>query len=654
MPVVVNPGLDRSDSLAHCISMDCKMGAGIALSFKRTFGGVKELLAQQKQPGQCAVLKRDGRFVYYLTQAFSSTKQRSCFQQPHLPSPVVSVSNSGVSVTSPINLFIIVIYRPPGPLGNFLEEMDTLLSVFPSDSTPLTVLGDFNLPSDKIHSSGLLALLNSFSLSFNSCPPTHKEGNVLDLVFTHPSPATDMTVTPLHISDHHLVSFSITLPVLPKRNPQHLSLTRRNLHSISPSSVASCTLSSLPDHESFSSLPLDSATDTLLSSLSSTMDLLCPLSTIRKKNSSTAPWLSDVLRNNRRELRSAARKWKKSKLDTDLISYRTLLSKFSLDVTSAKTSFYKEKLETSAQNPRKLHNISSLLNPPAPPSPSSLTAEDFATFYTEKIERICQTFTSLPTSPTSHSQHSATPSLTQLSTVAAEEVLKITRSCNPTTCPLDPIPSAMLQTISPDLLPFITTVINGSLTSGHVPTVFKKARVIPILKKPALDPSDISNYRPESWNLRNSMGMVCFLPGWSLISDTTASARISACLADISSWMTAHQLKLNPSKTELLIIPGDTSPAQDLAISLSNSMISPSATARNLGITKKKYYNKPTYATLKQSLEAMKAHCLENGVSRLSIPRIGCGLDRLSWEKVSVIIENVFQHTDIAITVYSL
>ncbi|KAK3575267.1 hypothetical protein QTP86_023385, partial [Hemibagrus guttatus] len=220
------------------------------------------------------------------------------------------------------------------------------------------------------------------------------------------------------------------------------------------------------------------------------------------------------------------------------------------------TSFYKEKLETSAQDPRKLHNIfSSLLNPPAPPSPSSLTAEDFATFYTEKIERICWTFTPLPTSSTSHSQHSATPSLTQLSTVAAEEVLQIVWSCNPTTCPLDPIPSAMLQTISPDLLPFITTVINGSLTSGHVPTVFKKARVIPILKKPALDPSDISNYRPESWNLWNSMGMVCFLAGWSLISDTTASARISVCLADISSWMTAHQLKLNPSKTELLVIP---------------------------------------------------------------------------------------------------
>ncbi|KAK3530056.1 hypothetical protein QTP86_011077 [Hemibagrus guttatus] len=268
----------------------------------------------------------------------------------------------------------------------------------------------------------------------------------------------------------------------------------------------------------------------------------------------------------------------------------------------------------------------------------------------------------------------------------------------------------MLQTISPDLLPFITTVINVSLTSGHVPTAFKKARVIPILKKPALIPSDISNYRPVSllsflskilecivsnqlseyllqnnlhdpkqpgfkaahstdtaplavteklhaarsaklssvlilldlsaafdavnhktllstlrslgicgtawewfasyldghsyqvtWNdlisaprrlytgvpqgsvlglllfslYTHSLGKVmsslgfsyhCYADDTQLIfsfppSDTMASARIAACLVDISSWMTAHQLKFNPSKTELLVIPGDPFPA---------------------------------------------------------------------------------------------
>lgn len=34
--------------------------------------------------------------------------------------------------------------------------------------------------------------------------------------------------------------------------------------------------------------------------------------------------------------------------------------------------------------------------------------------------------------------------------------------------------------------------------------------------------------------------------------------------------------------------------------------------------------------------------------------RIGCGLDGLQWEKVSAILEEVFENTDIKITVYSL
>ncbi|KAI5091604.1 hypothetical protein C0J45_18810, partial [Silurus meridionalis] len=38
-------------------------------------------------------------------------------------------------------------------------------------------------------------------------------------------------------------------------------------------------------------------------------------------------------------------------------------------------------------------------------------------------------------------------------------------------------------------------------------------------------------------------------------TDTLVSTWISACLADLSAWMAAHQLKLNPSKSELLFIP---------------------------------------------------------------------------------------------------
>uniref|UniRef100_UPI0037E80591 ADP-ribose glycohydrolase OARD1-like n=1 Tax=Semicossyphus pulcher TaxID=241346 RepID=UPI0037E80591 len=71
-------------------------------------------------------------------------------------------------------------------------------------------------------------------------------------------------------------------------------------------------------------------------------------------------------------------------------------------------------------------------------------------------------------------------------------------------------------------------------------------------------------------------------------------------------------------------------------------------------ITKKKASQKPTYDSLRESLEDMKSHCVLNGVTRISMPRIGCGLDRLAWERVSEILEQVFEHTDISITVYSL
>ncbi len=78
------------------------------------------------------------------------------------------------------------------------------------------------------------------------------------------------------------------------------------------------------------------------------------------------------------------------------------------------------------------------------------------------------------------------------------EVSKLLLSSHPTTCPLDPIPSYLLQAISPALLPALTHIINTSLLTGIFPTAFKQARVTPLLKKPTLNTSLIENYRPVS------------------------------------------------------------------------------------------------------------------------------------------------------------
>jgi hypothetical protein len=71
-------------------------------------------------------------------------------------------------------------------------------------------------------------------------------------------------------------------------------------------------------------------------------------------------------------------------------------------------------------------------------------------------------------------------------------------------------------------------------------------------------------------------------------------------------------------------------------------------------VTKEKYFNKPTYTTMENSLTAMRDHCFENGVRKLSMPVIGCGLDKLEWDKVRNIIHRVFEPIGMHITVYKL
>lgn len=71
-------------------------------------------------------------------------------------------------------------------------------------------------------------------------------------------------------------------------------------------------------------------------------------------------------------------------------------------------------------------------------------------------------------------------------------------------------------------------------------------------------------------------------------------------------------------------------------------------------VTKKKYYQKPTYSTLKHALIEMKKYAMLHGIHTIAMPLIGCGLDGLSWEIVRKIIQDYFKNTDIKIIVCKL
>lgn len=70
-------------------------------------------------------------------------------------------------------------------------------------------------------------------------------------------------------------------------------------------------------------------------------------------------------------------------------------------------------------------------------------------------------------------------------------------------------------------------------------------------------------------------------------------------------------------------------------------------------ITKNRYYEKPTYESLRESLLELKSIILnrEIPINKIAMPRIGSGLDKLKWTKVKNIIKEVFYDTNIEIVV---
>ncbi len=135
---------------------------------------------------------------------------------------------------------------------------------------------------------------------------THKSGNQLDLIYTRYCSTDNTLLTPLHTSDRFLITSNLTLSPDIAHTPLQVTF-RRNLGSLSPSHLSSMVSSSLPSPSQFSALDTNSATDTLCSILTLCLDNFCPLSSRPARTTPSAPWLCDVLREHRCNLRAAER-----------------------------------------------------------------------------------------------------------------------------------------------------------------------------------------------------------------------------------------------------------------------------------------------------------------------------------------------------------
>ncbi|XP_062391362.1 uncharacterized protein LOC134079180 [Sardina pilchardus] len=90
--------------------------------------------------------------------------------------------------------------------------------------------------------------------------------------------------------------------------------------------------------------------------------------------------------------------------------------------------------------------------------------------------------------------------LKQFEPISLSSLSAAVRHLKPSNCPSDCLPSRLFKdaTVFDSVAPFLLLLVNSILSSGCVPGAFKHAVVQPLLKKPNLDPSTLSNFRPIS------------------------------------------------------------------------------------------------------------------------------------------------------------
>jgi len=119
------------------------------------------------------------------------------------------------------------------------------------------------------------------------------------------------------------------------------------------------------------------------------------------------------------------------------------------------------------------------------------TADGFAAFFTQ-IESVRFDTAGLSPPPFTNC---ATSSFTSFRSCSQEEVRKVIMSSSIKSCSLDPVPIFLLWEFMDVLLPFVTRMVNAFLLQGRMPDSQKHAMVMPLLKKPGLDTTDMNNYR---------------------------------------------------------------------------------------------------------------------------------------------------------------
>ena len=429
--------------------------------------------------------------------------------KPQLQTPIRSFEYIECALNTSPPLRIVVIYRPPSSQKDaFFGEFGDLLEHLVMTNGQLLITGDFNLHIDSAEcpiTREFCALIHSYGLDQHVDVPTHGSGHTLDLLMTLriDDPLT-VTVCDLTLSDHYALQCSLRLGTS-KKSLQ--PVTFRSLKKIDATRFTNDLRRAFTQTLTDSvGCHMDRALVQYNTALKNVLDEHAPVKKKMMPPRPNAPWYTDELRELKQKKRRCERRWLKSGLEVHRLTLVEMRRQLNASTKRTKSSYFNNLIGSHSTNPKAMFNIvSGLLGKQKkhtlPPHASDQRlADKFSEFFITKIEAIKDSISSSNVPPDQHpvSDSSVSCSLTSWSRMDQEEVRKIIMKSPSKHCSMDPVPTWLLKNSLDPVLPMITAIFNQSLESGEVPKSMKNALITPLLKKPKLDSTDISNYRPVS------------------------------------------------------------------------------------------------------------------------------------------------------------
>ena len=213
--------------------------------------------------------------------------------------------------------------------------------------------------------------------------------------------------------------------------------------------------------------------------------MLLPIKSFTYRLSSfKAPWFDGECVTSKRTLRKLERSYRSFPSSSFHVLWLSHLSTYRSLLHSKHSNFLISSINSASSSSSRWKNLNRILSKQSPPPP--FPSQDFQDYFHNKI-------LSIRTNRSSHTPPAPSPasvSLSHFSPITFTDLMSIIKSESSFSC-------------SRDLKDFsffffyriILKLINLSLATSKFPTSFKSSIVTPILKKPSLDPSIISNYR---------------------------------------------------------------------------------------------------------------------------------------------------------------